>query len=91
MTEEYKHITVTAAEEDDEVVVAGAPQEAPQAVAPTEPREQRKPGKSREDSYRETTLDDLKGSPAPLAQKIVIIAAIICIIGALVYYFVAMR
>ena len=83
MTEEYKHITVTAAEEDDEVVVAGA-----QAVAPVE---QRKPSKPREDPYRETTLEDLKGSPAPLAQKIVIIAAIICIIGALVYYFVAMR
>ena len=40
---------------------------------------------------RETTLADLEGEPMPLAQRIVIIAAIVCIIGALVYYFMFMR
>ena len=42
-------------------------------------------------AYRETTLEDLEPSPMPLAQRIVIVAAVVCIIGALVYYFVAMR
>ena len=94
MTEEFKHIKVTAAEEDDEVVVAGVQPEVPQTVAsaaPTKPREQREPRQPHGDSYHETTLEDLEGTPMPLAQKIVIIAAVICIIGALVYYFVAMR
>ena len=43
------------------------------------------------DAYRATSLDDLKSSPMPLAQRVVIVAAVVCIIGALVYYFVAMR
>ena len=43
------------------------------------------------DAYHETTLEDLEPTPMPLAQRIVIIAAVVCIIGALVYYFVAMR
>ena len=45
----------------------------------------------RADPYRETTLEDLQSQPMPLAQRVVIIAALICIIGAIVYYFVAMR
>ena len=40
---------------------------------------------------RETTLADLEGEPMPLAQRIVIAAAIVCIIGAFVYYFMFMR
>ena len=43
------------------------------------------------DEYHETTLEDLQSTSMPLAQKIVIIAAVICIIGALVYYFLLMR
>ena len=42
------------------------------------------------DEYRETTLEDLEGTPMPLAQRVVIIAAVVCIIGALVYYFTVM-
>ena len=94
MTEEFKHIKVTAAAEDDEVVVAGVSQETPQtaaSAAPTKPREQREPRQPREDSYHETTLEDLERTPMPLAQRIIIIAAVVCIIGALVYYFTVMR
>ena len=47
--------------------------------------------KARADNYRETTLEDLESQSMPLAQKIVIIAAVVCIIGALVYYFAVMR
>lgn len=46
---------------------------------------------SNDDTYHETTLEDLKGVKAPLAQKLVIIAAIVLIIVAIVYYFVALR
>ena len=49
---------------------------------------QRKRAKS---DYQETTLEDLEPTSMPLAQRIVIVAAVVCIIGALVYYFVAMR
>lgn len=45
----------------------------------------------RDDAHRETALEDLESAPLPLTQKIVIIAAVVCIIGALIYYFVAMR
>lgn len=41
----------------------------------------------KKDAYRETTLEDLQSTSMPLAQKIVIIAAVVCIIGAVVYYF----
>ena len=49
------------------------------------------PRSSRRSAYRETTLEDLEPGKMPTAQRIVIIAAIVCIIGALVYYFMAMR
>ena len=38
-----------------------------------------------------TTLEDLQSGPMPAAQKIVIIAALVCIIGALVYCLAFMR
>ena len=41
--------------------------------------------------HRETTLEDLESSKMPAMQRAVIIAAIFCIIGAIIYYFVAMR
>lgn len=37
------------------------------------------------------TLDDLESGPMPFAQRIVIIAAVLCIIGALAYYAIFMR
>ena len=103
MADGFKHITVTAAEEDDEVIVAGAveapdvepepePEPAPVAKPDSKPASKTIPKEAPgDDGYHETTLEDLEGAKMPLAQRIVIIAAIICIIGALVYYFVAMR
>ena len=44
-----------------------------------------------DDGYRETTLEDLKGEKMSTTQRVVIIAAIICIIGAVVYYLAFMR
>ncbi len=147
--EGFKHITVTAADEEDVVVHAGlsqvnapsSPQEsgdAPQAAdagrmqtddspakplpeeenaaagAPSKadapktddaspqvgaPRansasaatgKRRSNAPTRKDDYREATLADLQPQPMPLAQRIVIIAAVVCIIGAVLYYFVAM-
>lgn len=139
---EFKHIAVTAAEDDDVVIRAGIadadsvaqaesvtqsvpdfavgqaakqvvdsatePMSESQAVKPIdtigliEPCEERaslpKPESGNQaphrtakaDSYHETTLADLESEPMPFAQKVVIIAAVVCIIGALVYYFVFM-
>ena len=93
--EGFKHITVTAADDDDVVIVAGAV-EAPAQNAGDEPAaEEPKPSgskkdSSKKDSYHEATLEDLKQEPMP-AQRVVIIAAIVCIIGALIYYFAFMR
>ena len=38
-----------------------------------------------DDGYRDPTLDDLEGAPMPLAQKVVIVAAIVLIAMAIVY------
>ncbi len=115
--EGFKHITVTAPEEDDVVIVAGAVEEPPivelpadEPPAEVEARDEvesldkvkaddepvfdeapvkqasRTLPKQAKDSYHETTLDDLESAPMPMAQRIVIIAAIICIIGAVIYY-----
>ena len=135
----FKHITVTAAEEEDVIIHAGlapsdavktessAPEslaaedsagetsmseelavqgtasedpttnnmttesapaiDAPSKKVPAETRTH----KVRDDGYRPTTLEDLQGKPMPTVQKAVIIAAIICIIGAIVYYIAFMR
>lgn len=122
--EGFNHITVTAAEEEDVVIMAGlqdaavpegdeiAPEPAPEAapepvaapeVAPEpasapnpapEPdparQPQRKPAAGKGE-YHETTLADLQGQSMPLTQRIVIIAAIICIIGAVIYCVAFMR
>ena len=90
-----KHITVTPAE-DDEVIVVGAEPARETTREPayettretTDGKPERRP---KPDEYHETTLEDLQSTSMPLAQKIVIIAAVICIIGALVYYFLLMR
>ena len=90
-----KHITVTPAE-DDEVIVVGAEPARETTREPayettretTDGKPERHP---KPDEYHETTLEDLQSTSMPLAQKIVIIAAVICIIGALVYYFLLMR
>ena len=48
-------------------------------------------GAKKKDDYREATLEDLRGEPMSLTQRIVIIAAVVCIIGALAYYFLFLR
>ena len=118
----FKHIAVTAAEEDDFVIRAGVPEQ-PATVPEPEPEDleklepvdpsevevdeepepkpevepeptpvpARKPGAKRKDTYHETTLEDLNSTQMPLAQKIVIAAAVVCIIGAIVYYLLFLR
>lgn len=121
--EGFKHITVTAADEDDVVIVAGAPEAVPEEPDPApepepasdhEPEPAPEPEKPKaaqdaarkasqdakrkaaqkpkpESGYRETTLEDLQGKPMPLIQKVVIVAAIVCIIGAVIYCVAFMR
>ena len=105
---DFKHIAVTAAEEDDVVIQAGVcdAQDAPEndegspvdangrqdgEEAPSVPSRSQAAKPAKKDGYHETTLEDLQPSPMPTTQKIVIIAAIICIIGALVYCIAFMR
>lgn len=127
---DFKRITVKAAEEEDEVIIAGVGasartgersddwaevqpakeverthvQPASQHTSvqdvdgPTASATGGSPKRKASDStkapdkgYRATTLEDLNSSPMTTTQKIVIVAALICIIGAVVYYLVAMR
>lgn len=116
----FKHIAVTAAEEDDFVIRAGVPDQpeaslepeleergtvepvdSPEVEVDEEPEPEvefepesaptRKPAAKKKDAYHETTLEDLNSTQMPLAQKIVIAAAIVCIIGAVIYYFAFLR
>ena len=73
----------------DATPVSPAVAESPAAGASRRTMSREKP--NRADEYRETTLEDLDSTPMPLVQRIVIVAAVVCIIGALVYYFVVMR
>lgn len=138
-TGEFKHISVTASEDEDEVIYVGASPEAAeeprrdglQAVGAKERdassdegavseatnaandqvasnagqaqsksaegrgeagRGQKPPATGHKaDPYRQTTLEDLNSQKMPLVQKIVIIAAVLCIIGAIGYYLAFMR
>ena len=56
-----------------------------------EPTKAKPSTQKKRDDYREATLEDLKSQPMPLAQKIVIAAAVVCIIGAIVYYLLFLR
>lgn len=123
---EFKHITVTPADEDDVVINAGVSK--PSATIDSDfvderdsaddvenvsedagalSRERRENSAKidaaatgrisqgqraeKKDDYHEATLEDLQGEPMSLTQKAVIIAAVVCIIGALIYYFVFLR
>jgi hypothetical protein len=124
---EFKHITVTPADDDDIVINAGVvkPSEtvsygldedldstqaesslaeksdAPSAESGEKPaeadaasaavRKTRGESAKKKDDYHEVTLEDLQGEPMSLTQRIVIIAAVVCIIGALAYYFLFLR
>lgn len=122
-SEGFKHITVTAAEDEDVVIVAGAVAEeggdavqvdpaetavdvpdvakasareneaapkpvadAPETAKPKAAKQApSKRSKRKGDSYHETTLEDLQSTPMSFTQRVVIIAAIVCIIGAVIY------
>ena len=96
---------MTPAQDADEVIIAGVAEEPPakgdrQSGVASLPKLQAVHGGASDsdeksavgkDQYQETTLEDLEGAKMPLAQRIVIVAAVICIIGAVVYYLLAMR
>lgn len=115
----FSHITVSADDEDDVVIVAGArpasrasgevrpaaevapapaptpvaaapePEPAPTAAPAPEPEPAPAASASRQpkEDVSETTLEDLKGEPMPLTQKIVIAVAALLIVSFAVYYF----
>ena len=131
----FRHITVTRADEEDEVIEAGIvgegdapasavlvegvplsegrpeaqpeghPEGSPEAQPEAKPEAAPRPeGEARQaarpaavrppraaDDFHETTLDDLEGEPMSLTQRIVIVAAVVCIIGAIAFYLVFMR
>lgn len=92
----FKHIAVNA--DDDVVIRAGAPAQvpepAPAADAADEPVEPSSapaqptatPAKASDDGYRPTTLEDIEQSRMPLAQKIVIIAAVLAVAAFIAWY-----
>lgn len=95
----FSHITVTPDEDDDVVIQAGARPARP--VAPT-PRPDPVPAApsadeasapepveatpSEDEGYRETTLDDLKAVPMPVAQKIVLALGVVGVIAVVAWY-----
>lgn len=90
----FKHIAVNA--DDDVVIRAGAqaPEPAPVADAACEPAEPSSapahptaaPAKAPDDGYRPTTLEDIEQSRMPLAQKIVIAAALLAVAAFIAWY-----
>lgn len=80
-------------EEGDVAEAQEAPESAAERPDSADERPERKTAKRPrpDDGYRETTLEDLKGEKMSTTQRVVIIAAIICIIGAIVYYLAFMR
>lgn len=81
-----------APEPQAKVVSAAAAADVPEIAAEPKPVSGQQPAKRpRADSYREATLEDLQSDGMPLMQKVIIVAAVVCIIGALVYYFAVMR
>lgn len=87
----FKHIAVNA--DDDVVIRAGASVQAsvpaPAADAACEPAEPSRasaqpaaaPVKAQDDGYRPTTLEDIEQSRMPLAQRIVIVAAVLAVVA----------
>lgn len=52
----------------------------------TDRNAQKAASKQKKKTYRETTAEDLDVGPMPVAQKVVIVVAVLLIIGFLVYY-----
>ena len=79
----FSHITVTPDDEDDVVIQAGARPTRPADPAPASPCEEEKAGN---EGYRETTMDDLKAAPMPLAQKVVLALAAVGVVAIVAWY-----
>lgn len=84
-------IVETPQVDEPEVQPQSEPQE-PEAQSEVQPEPVVEPQPApkdsvRDDGYRETTLDDLKGSPMPFAQKAVLVAAVLLIVAAVAYWF----
>ena len=102
----FSHITVTADDEDDVVIHAGArpepaarpaagpagsqDEERPRPVEAPEgerrPAQPSVPASSADKGYRETTAEDLEGSPMSLMQKAIIVIAALFVVGFVAYY-----
>lgn len=117
----FSHSTVSAEDEDDFVIQAGARSDAKPATgkvdtgnlspekpvvvdgehrgssevesdskarraATSAPESERGASATPPDSYRETNLDDLKNTSMPTMQKIVLGAALLLVLGFIVYY-----
>lgn len=88
----FSHITVTPDDEDDVVIHAGAPA-APSGdgsaagAAPERPSQEdaKERGTSRDEAFRETTIEDLEPSPMPAMQKAVIAVAVVLFAIAVAY------
>lgn len=52
----------------------------------TDRNAQKAASKPKKKAYRETTAEDLDVGPMPVAQKVVIVVAVLLIVGFLVYY-----
>ena len=92
----FSHITVTPDDEDDVVIHAGAPAapsgdeaaaEAAAGAAPERPSQEdaKERGTSRDEAFRETTIEDLEPSPMPAMQKAVIAVAVVLFAIAVAY------
>lgn len=76
---------------DQETCAPGQNEPAPSvgsgSVADDDSTEEATPAShTREESYHETRLEDLKDIPMPVIQKVIILIAVVSIIGVVVYY-----
>lgn len=86
----FQHIAVTSAD-DDVVIRAGAPVRDQPRAAADEPKAATtaQPAESAPEAYRETTLEDIQGSKMPMAQRVVIVVAVLAIAAFAAWYALA--
>lgn len=90
----FAHIVVTPDEDEDIVVQAGLvepepdPEPEPEAPAPEPASAAPVPAAraARDDSFRPTTLEDLAGTKMPLAQKVVVVLAVLALAAFVAWY-----
>ena len=67
-------------------VVAGEPKFSHITVTPDDEDARPKREKAGNEGYRETTMDDLKAAPMPLAQKVVLALAAVGVVAIVAWY-----